>query len=275
MHEAARCRDELLLIADGHQLLGRVPLFARLRPADLDALCVCAYERRMSSGETLFQRGDPGVSMMAILSGEVQIMLPAVSGDMQLLSVLVAGDVFGEIALFDGKPRSADAIAGTNGRLLVIDRAATLRLMEQDSGFTLRVIEIICARLRDTIAQLDSMLFQHVTQRLVVHLLKRQDERGSPRIDTTQSALGRLVGSARETVNRNLRDLELQGLIALSPGRIIILDRSGLLRLITQPSGAARPGRRTRPQYGLGGQDPCRTREHQVYRSVRFNNQSM
>lgn len=244
----------------GQQLLDRIPLFALFRPADRDALFACASERSMSSGEVLFQRGDPGVSMMAILSGEVQIMLSGASGDMQLLNVLVAGDVFGEIALFDGKPRSADAIAATNGRLLVIDRAATLRLMEQDSGFTLRVIEIICARLRDTIAQLDSMVFQDVMQRLIVHLLRRQDQRGSPKIDATQSALASVVGSARETVNRHLRDLELQGLIALSPGRIIILDRAGLLRLIARPPGIGRPERKVRSQHGRVGYTNLRFR---------------
>jgi len=186
----------------------------------------------MKSGETLFQRGDPGLSMMVILSGEVQIALPSEAGATQILNMLRQGDVFGEIALFDGKPRSADAIAVTNGRLLVIERAATLRLMEQDTGFAHRVVEIVCARLRATITQLDSMVFQDVTQRLAAYLVRRQTECGLPRIDITQSALGQVVGSARETVNRRLRDFESQGLIALSPGRITIVDRRGLEQLI-------------------------------------------
>jgi CRP-like cAMP-binding protein len=228
-----------MMIRDGRQLLGRIPLFAPFRPADLDALFGCAYERSMRAGETLFQRGDPGVSMMAILAGEVRIVLPSEDGQDQVLNVLTQGAVFGEIALFDGKSRSADAVAVTNGRLLVIERAATLRLMEQDSGFAHRVVEIICARLRATIAQLDSMVFQDVNQRLVVYLLQRHDERGLARIDITQSALGRVVGSARETVNRRLRDLETQGLIALSPGRITILDRARLAALVASISPVA------------------------------------
>ncbi|WP_322784420.1 helix-turn-helix domain-containing protein [Acidiphilium sp. PA] len=59
------------------------------------------------------------------------------------------------------------------------------------------------------------------------------------RIDITQSALGRVVGSARETVNRRLRDLEMQGLIALSPGRITILDRARLAALVSSISPVA------------------------------------
>jgi CRP/FNR family cyclic AMP-dependent transcriptional regulator len=156
-----------------------------------------------------------------------------------VLNVLTQGAVFGEIALFDGKSRSADAVAVTNGRLLVIERAATLRLMEQDSGFAHRVVEIICARLRATIAQLDSMVFQDVNQRLIVYLLQRHDESGTPRIDITQSALGRVVGSARETVNRRLRELETGGLIALSPGRITIINRPRLAALVASLSPIA------------------------------------
>ncbi len=227
------------MIRDGRQLLARIPLFAPFSPADLDALFSCAYERSMRAGETLFQRGDPGVSMMAILAGEVRIVLPNEDGQDQVLNVLTQGAVFGEIALFDGKPRSADAVAVTNGRLLVIERMATMRLMERDPGFAHRVVEIICARLRATIAQLDSMVFQDVAQRLATFLLQHCDDRGISRIDITQSALGRVVGSARETVNRRLRELETQGLIALSPGRITIIDRARLAALVPMTSPTA------------------------------------
>lgn len=217
---------------DSRRVLGRIPLFAPFSAPDLDRLAECAFERSMRMGETLFQRGDPGVSMMAILAGEVRILIPNADGHDQVLNVLAAGAVFGEIALFDGKARSADAVAVTNGRLLVLERSAALRLMEQDPGFARRVIEIICARLRATIAQLDSMVFQDASQRLVVYLLQRYHDRGHPRIDITQSALGRVVGSARETVNRRLREMEAQGMIALSPGRITILDPARLAALV-------------------------------------------
>jgi CRP/FNR family cyclic AMP-dependent transcriptional regulator len=223
------------LIKDGRQLLARAPLFAPFAPDDLDALFGCAFERAMRRGETLFQRGDPGMSMMAILAGEVRIVLPSASGQDQVLNLLPAGSVFGELALFDGKPRSADAVAATNGRLLVIERAAALRLMERDPGFARRVLEIVCLRLRATIAQLDSLLFQDVSQRICLYLLQCHAERGQSRIDITQSALGQIVGGARETVNRRLRGLEADGLIALSPGRITITGLDRLAAKVAQP----------------------------------------
>ena len=217
---------------DGRRFLSQNPLFSQFQSADFDVLVACANEREMRVGETLFQRGDPGLSMMAVLVGKVQIALPAASGETQVLNVLGQGAVFGEIALFDGKLRSADATAATNGRLLVIERDAILRLMKRDSGFAGRIVETVCARLRATLAQLESMVFQDATQRLAAYLLHQAEEQGVPRIDITQSALGQVVGATRETVNRRLRELEVQGLIALTPGRVTIIDRYRLERLM-------------------------------------------
>ena len=212
--------------------MARIPLFAPFSPEELDALYACTYERNMTTGEMLIQRGDPGTSMMLILAGEVRVVLPGIDGNDQDLNTLREGAVFGEIALFDCKPRSADVVAATNGRLLVLERASVVRLIERDPQFAMRVIEIICMRLRATLAQLDSILFQDVSQRVVTFLLQRSEGLERARIDTTQSALGRAVGSTRETVNRRLRDLEARGLIELTPGRITVRDRNGLSALL-------------------------------------------
>ncbi|OYV69524.1 MAG: hypothetical protein B7Z67_09160, partial [Acidiphilium sp. 21-60-14] len=149
--------------------MARTELFGSFSDHDFDVLFSCARERAMRRDEILFQRGDPGVSMMVILAGEVRIILPGEQRDDQVLNRLLAGSVFGEIALFDGKPRSADAVAATNGRLLVIERTAMLQVLERDGEFARRVIEIICLRLRATLSQLDALLFQDVQSRIIGH----------------------------------------------------------------------------------------------------------
>lgn len=217
---------------DARQMLGRIPLFAPFSGKELDLLHACSFERTMTSGETLFQRGDPGDSMMVILAGEVRIVLPGVEGSEQDLSVLEQGAVFGEIALFDGKPRSADAVAATNGRLLVVERAPTMRLIAQDPHFAARVIEIICGRLRSTLSQFDAMRFQGTAERIATYLLQRSEGRENGRIDITQTALSRAVGATRETVNRRLRKLAEMKLIEISPGRITVRDRDGLAAIV-------------------------------------------
>ena len=213
---------------DARQILARTELFGSFSAHDFDVLLSCARERAMRRDEILFQRGDPGVSMMVILAGEVRIVLPGEIRDDQVLNRLLAGSVFGEIALFDGKPRSADAVAATNGRLLVIERAAMLEVLARDGEFARRVIEIICWRLRATLAQLDALLFQDVQSRIIGHLALVAEQHGSERVDITQFELARVVGAARETVNRKLREIEADGLITLAPGRILIRDPARL-----------------------------------------------
>lgn len=178
----------------------------------------------MRAGETLVRRGDAGSAMMAVLAGEVRVELPDARGEAQVLRVLKAGEVFGELSLFDGKPRSADVVAVTQGRLLVIERAAVLGLMQDDPDFALRVAAVLCERLRATTAQLESLRFQDAGQRICAYLLQCQLEAGRNRIDITQAALAQIIGATRETVNRKLSEFELSGILLRRPGRITLLD---------------------------------------------------
>jgi len=213
-------------------VLARIPIFAGFAANDLDRLAGCARERRMRRGETLMRAGDPGPSMMVVIQGEVRIMLGGISGREQIIDTLGAGSVFGEIALFDGKPRTADVVAITNGRVLTIERADLQNLIARDPLFALRVIETVCARLRSTTVQLEALLFQDVATRLASSLLALAQGPAPRRLDMTQAALGQLVGASREIVNKRLRAWENAGIVALSPGRVTLLDEPRLARLI-------------------------------------------
>ena len=92
--------------------LGRSPVFGRLSPELVAMLAGQARERAMLRHDVLFRRGEPGTSMMAVLAGEVRISLSSVEGREHVLRRLGPGEVFGEIALLDGRPRTADATAG-------------------------------------------------------------------------------------------------------------------------------------------------------------------
>src|SRR5205823_14447100 len=112
------------------QLLRRSPLFSRLGDAEADAILAHAKVVRYPHGATIFAKGQPGNSMMAVLSGRVTITAPSPDGRQVVLSVLREGEVFGEIALLDGKERTADANAAVGCELLVVarrDLASVLR----------------------------------------------------------------------------------------------------------------------------------------------------
>jgi CRP-like cAMP-binding protein len=227
-------------LASWRALLGKAPLFAGFQAADLDLLLAQARERKMRRGEALIRAGDPGESMMVILAGEVRVMLADAEGRDQIINTLGAGAVFGEMALFDGRPRSADVVAATNGQLLVIERGPVKRLLESDPRFAAQVIDILCGRLRATLVQLDAMLFQDVATRLATSLLGFAQGAKPRRVDMTQAALGQAVGASREIVNKRLRAWEAEGILSLSPGRVVLLDEAALFS--RGPGRSAPPG---------------------------------
>ena len=109
-------------LEDARRLLGKGALFRNLAPNDRDSLVAHARIRRFEAGDSIFRMGDLHDSMIAILDGEVRISIPSAYGKELILAIVYAGDVFGEIAMLDGKPRSADATALTACTLAILDR---------------------------------------------------------------------------------------------------------------------------------------------------------
>lgn len=215
----------------GH-VLAKIPLFAGFGEAELVQLGGLARERRMRRGEVLIRAGEAGHFMLVVLLGEVRVSLGGASGQEHVVNQLGAGAVFGEISLFDGRARTADVVAATNGRLLVIERATVEGLLARESPFARSVIIGLCAMLRDTMAQLEAMVFQDVATRLAMSLLRLARGERPRRLDITQAELGQLVGASREIVNKRLRAMAAEGIIELSPGRIVLVEESRLAAML-------------------------------------------
>lgn len=232
-------------LSDKARLLSRTPLFGSLGPAELEALANRATERLMRAGEVLFRRAEPGSSMVAIIAGEVRIVLPGAEGRDQVLRILRAGEVFGEVALLDGRSRTADVVADTNGRLLIVERRDLLLVLQDDPDLALRIIVLLCDRLRTNNWLLETILFHDAAARLASTLLVLAAGRPGLRVDMTQRALGEMVGAARETVNKKLREWQAAGILALEPGRVTVLDRAALQKLApgADSFGDAGPGK--------------------------------
>jgi CRP/FNR family cyclic AMP-dependent transcriptional regulator len=224
-------------LSERARLLSKAPLFKGLPARDFEVLAAQTHEQPMRAGEVLFRRDDPGASMLALMAGEVRIVLPGADGRDQVIKLFRPGDVFGEIALLDGGPRTADAVAETNGRLLVVGRRELLRLLREDNELALRIIVLLCGRLRSTDRLLEMMLFHDTSARLASVILDLSRTRPGRRLDITQRALGEMVGAARETVNKRLREWQEKGVISLEPGRITVVDPAYLERRL--PHAAA------------------------------------
>ena len=212
-------------------ILSRAPVFCAMSAEHLTALASRASTRPMTAGEHLFQRGDPGSAMLVVITGEVRIVLPSLDGREQVLRMVQPGEVFGEMAVLDGGKRSADAVAHTDGRLLQLDRRDIMMQMRATPELAVTILGVLSERLRATSWLLEAMLFHDAGARLATILLALTQGQAGRRVTITQSALGDRIGTTRETVNRRLRELQTEGVLALEPGRITVLDPAALRRL--------------------------------------------
>jgi Cyclic nucleotide-binding domain len=123
-------------------------LLSALTAEDFEQLMASATERRFRHGQTIFRRGDPGSSLLAVLEGQVRIGVCSESGKEITLGIVGQGELFGEIAVIDGAGRTADATAIGACRLLVLDRRDFLPFLERCPGVAVRLLQLLCARMR-------------------------------------------------------------------------------------------------------------------------------
>src|ERR1700693_5262668 len=98
------------------------PFFKGLEPELIDQVASHAITRVVKAGTAIYAKGDPGNSLFAVITGNVQISVPSVEGQDTVFAQLAAGEIVGEIALLDGRPRTADVVAVTDCELMVINR---------------------------------------------------------------------------------------------------------------------------------------------------------
>ena len=216
---------------DAGRMLQRVALFAGLDEEALRSLATHAQRRRFAAGDTIFRIGEPGQSMMAVLAGTVRISAPSPDGKEIVLADLGTGEVIGEIALLDGKERSADAVALTNCDLLVLERRDMLGYLERHPSIAVKLLELLCERLRRTDQQIGEIAFLGLPTRLAKALMRLSGGAAQAKLALSQRELGSMIGGTRESVNRCLREWHRRGFIQLEEGWIIIRDPAALEEL--------------------------------------------
>jgi CRP-like cAMP-binding protein len=212
-------------------VLGKQFLLAGLQPEELDQILRVATEQRYAHGQTIFQRGDPGTSLVIVLDGQVRISACSADGKEVTLVILGQGEVFGEIAVIDGRERTADATAIGPCRLLLLDRQDLLPLLERHPRVAVRLLQILCARMRNATNACQNLALLEVPGRLARLLRQLAEAKGEPvcrghrlTLRLSQRELGNLIGASRESVNKHLRAWEAEGLISIDRGRITLLD---------------------------------------------------
>jgi len=217
---------------EARRLLGECSLFRGLGAEQRNALVSRALIRRFGAGDTIFRMGSPGSSMMAVLSGNVRISISSPGGKELLLAILQPGEVFGEIALLDGKERSADATAVGACSLAVLERRDVLSFLEHHPEAWLRIVDVLCDRLRDNTQHVAEVALLQLPARLAKTLLRVSESDGGAQIQLSQRDLGNMVGAARESVNKCLAEWQRRGLIRIDENTITIANRDALQALV-------------------------------------------
>ncbi len=216
--------------------------FQSMRTEEIDEIIGFATERRFSRGATICSKGDPGTSMMAVLVGRARVSNVSGDGKEVTLNVIGPGEVLGEIALLDGKPRSADVTALEDTTVIVVERRQFLPFVLKHETMVERLLVTLCDRLRRTSLALEEIALFDLPARLARLLMKLSgdygrvvppEQGGGTRIDLklSQRDLSTLVASSRESVNKQLRLWRTEKLIDLIDGYLIIRNMKALQAL--------------------------------------------
>lgn len=210
-------------------------LFGVLSDQELDQLLAHAHIVTYPAGAVIFERHDAGHSLMLVLRGLVKISNFSAEGREAVHALMDPGAIFGEMALLDGKDRSATATALMPTELLTLLRRDFVPFLERNPRVAVRLIEVLCARLRRTTGTVEDSAFLGMAPRIARALLRLAEhhsrmEGHAVHIDLklSQRELGGLVGLARENVNRQLRAWHHEGLIRMDHGHIVIDDMEAL-----------------------------------------------
>jgi CRP/FNR family cyclic AMP-dependent transcriptional regulator len=210
--------------------LRSVSLFVDVPEAELALLAGRLRRRRYARGQIIFTQGDPGTNLCLVEEGRVRISVASDDGKELVLRMLGPGDFFGELALLDGEPRSADAIAHEPCVLLLLPREEFLAFLDERPGVAALLLAALSRKLRVTTQQAQEVAFLDVPSRLARALLGVAGPGDPPVCRLTQSELAGLVGTTRESVNKWLGQFERRGLVSRRRGAITLLDRAGLQR---------------------------------------------
>lgn len=212
-----------------------VPLLARLSDDDLKALAARGRVRRFNAGVNIFHEGDPGDAAYVVVDGRIRMSRLSGSGAEATLAIITAGDCTGELALFDGRPRSATATAMQATRTFVVSRDDFVNWVRERPAASLALLETLSLRIRRTNEIVTDLVFLDLPQRLAKHLITLANAQGDgatsrrPRLQVTQAELASMLGVSRESVNKQLNLFARDGWITLSRGAVII-DDAGSLR---------------------------------------------
>lgn len=209
-------------------LLRQIELFEGLDDDTLDGLIGQAHQRELVRNDVIFEEGADADALYVVERGRIAISNKSFDGRESMVALMERGDLFGEMSLFDGLGRSAEARALEPSSIIVIPYQPLVQLWETRPELLWRVIAMLTRRLRAMDEALADSFFLDVTGRTAKHLLELAGDSDRFEIPITQEELAGLVGASRERVNKAISSFIRLGWIEQLDGEYRILKRREL-----------------------------------------------
>lgn len=223
-----------ILAPDKIQVLKQSFIFSSLSEEELGELSRLAVERKLVANEFIFWEGDIPDWFYIIAEGKVKAVKHSSSGKEVIIAFFGPGEMFGEVAVFESKPYPASSQAVTETKVLGFRREDFLNFLTKHPQVSLRIINVLSGRLRDSQNRLRDLAGERVEQRLARIMLMLSSRLGNE-LPFTRQELSDMAGTTTETTIRILSQWTGRKIIRSVRGRITILDETKLKLLAEGP----------------------------------------
>lgn len=223
------------MTADMTDVLRQTDLLRSVPPADLQAVAVASRLRTYRRGQVVFSAGDPGDTLIVVISGRVKVVVRSADGGELTLTVIPSGGVLGDLSVADGGPRSADAETLDECQLLLVPRETIQDICARVPSAALALTDSLAATLRRLTEAASDLVFLDLPRRVAKVLLSQpRNENGIIRAKMSQQELAHQVGGTRQSVNAALRGFERRGWIEAHDRAVTVTQPAALGRFAGQ-----------------------------------------
>ena len=219
-------------------LIRRVPLFDTLSDSEFQDIQHVFLIRNFRRNQVIFLEEDSGRYMYIVLAGKVKISKTTPAGKETVLAIHQQGDFFGEMSLLDGKTSPATVSAMEDCRIATVSAGDFQRYFMTNEKVVRQIIQVLCSRLRQVWAQIQSLSYSTAEARICGTLLQLSRKYGVPDhrgiiidLKITHQELAGMVGTSRETVSRTVARLQQEGVLTVDGRRFVLLNPRALLNL--------------------------------------------
>jgi CRP/FNR family cyclic AMP-dependent transcriptional regulator len=220
------------------ELLKQMPLFSKLDLPQLESICSVTRVRHLGAKEELCHKGDSGTEVYVIISGKLKVGHTSADGTDVVFNLMDSGEVVGEVAFLTGGVRTGTVSALEPTELLVLDRRDFLDFLRGQPEVALDMMALLAERLANVSELVEDRAFLDLPARLAKKLVLLCEQYGDSHdkdtelgITLSQSELGNMVGTSRESINKQIRAWEQGGVLEMKRGHITIHRMDTLERL--------------------------------------------